>query len=230
MLNPPYYNNMIGNKMEKLKLNLQHSVIADKKTLVAWDYDERLYKKLHFISGAIFKKHGIAHVELKAPWPHISAALVAAPLSRDEREKFKLAGGIIKPKFVFKKFDILIGQETPFDYFSIEFSNPPEFDKFLKFAQDICGEDRVVKYKENRPHLSLWALKKGDHADVEKVMAEIQHEAKKYLQPFTPNKMSIWDDFEISEIESIGGVGLMIDYTWIGRVRSRYEMVVGERI
>jgi len=221
---------MIGIKMIKLKLNLQHAVIADKKTLVAWDYDERLYKKLHFISGAIFKKHGIAHTELKAPWPHISAALVAAPLSRDERDKFKMAGGIIKPKFVFKKFDILLGQETPFDYFSIEFNNPPEFDKFLKFAQDICGEDRVVKYETNRPHLSLWALKKGDHADIEKILPEIMQEAKKYLQPFTPTKLSIWDDFEISEIEAIGGVHVLVDYTWRGRIKSKYELVIGESL
>jgi len=214
---------MIGIKMKKLRVSLQQAVIATKKSLVAWDYDERLYKKLHFISGAIFKKHGIAHVELKAPWPHISAALVTA-LTREEREKFKMAGGIIKPKFVFKKFDILRGLETPFDYFSVEFNNPPEFDKFLKFAQEICGEDRVVKYKESRPHLSLWALKKGEHDAVEKLMPEIQQEAKRYLQPFTPNKMSIWDDFEISEIESIGGVGVTVDHTWIGRVRSRYQV------
>ena len=210
--------------MKKLNKKMQHAVIANKKTLVAWDYDERLYKKIHFISGDIFKKHGIAHVELKAPWPHISAALVV-DITRDEREKFKMAGGIIKPKFTFKKFDILLGQETPFDYFSVEFNNPPEFDKFLKFAHDICGEDRVVKYEKTRPHLSLWALKKGDHADIEKVLPEIMQEAKKYLQPFTPNKMSIWDDFEISEIETIGGVGVTVEHTWRGRIKSKYEIV-----
>lgn len=214
---------MIGIKMRKLETNLQRTVIADKKTLIAWDYDERLYKKLHFITGAIFKKYGIQHAELKSPWPHISAALISAPLSRDERDKFKMAGRI-KPKFVFKKFDILLGKETPFDYFSVEFHNPPEFDKFLKFAQELCGEDRVVKYEENRPHLSLWALKKGDHTDIEKILPEIQQEVKKYLQPFTPIKLSIWEDFEISEIETIGGVGLTIEQTWIGKVRSKYEI------
>ena len=170
---------------------------------------------MHFITGALLKKHGITHYELKAPWPHISAALIHSPLTREEREKFKLAAGVIKPKFVFKQFDILKGKETPFDYLSLEFSLSVEFEKFHAFAQDLCGEDRVVKYEEHRPHLSLWALPKEDHDDIEKLFPLFTKEAKKYLQPVTPVKISIWDDFEISEIETIA---------WTNQVKSKYRI------
>lgn len=190
--------------MKKLKKNILVGENIKKKELVAWDYDERLWKKLHFISGDILKKHGIPVQELKAPWPHISAALIDAPITRDEREKLKMAAGIIKPKFEFKQFDILKGLNTPFDYFSVEFKTPPEFKKFLQFAQEVCGQDRVTEYKEHRPHLSLWMFKQ-EHSDaVKKLFPEIEKESKKYLQSFIPVKLSIWENFEIAEIETIG--------------------------
>lgn len=202
---------------------LQHSVIADKKVLVAWDYDERLYKKLHFLSGDVLKKHKIPVMELKSPWPHISAAMVAAPMSTEEREKFKLAAGVIKPKFVFKDFEILVGQQTPYDYLSVEFQLPKEFEQFLKFAQDICGVDRVVTYAENKPHLSLWMLERKNHDAVKAVLPEIYQATKSWLRPFTPTKVSIWDDFEISEIESIGT--LQIGFSWRRMIKEKYKIV-----
>jgi len=202
--------------MRKLEKKILHSVIAGKKELIAWDYDERLWKKLHFISGDILNKHNIPVQELKAPWPHISAALIDAPITRDEREKFKLAAGVIKPKFVFKQFDILVGLNTPFDYFSVEFKTPPEFEKFLHFAQDICGKERVTEYKEHRPHLSLWMFKHEHNDAVKALFPEIERASKRYLQPYTPTKLSIWEDFEIAELETIG---------FLKRIAMRYKVV-----
>lgn len=202
--------------MKKLENYLLHAVIAGKKELVAWDYDERLWKKLHFLSGDIFKKHGIPVQELKAPWPHISAALVDAPLTRDEREKLKMGAKVIKPKFEFKQFDILVGLNTPFDYFSVEFKTPPEFERFLHFAQGVCGTERVTEYKEHRPHLSLWMFKQEHSEAVKALFPEIQKDVRRYLQPFTPVKLSIWEDFEIAEIESIG---------FLRRVKMKYRIV-----
>ena len=66
-------------------------------TLAAWDYDERLYKKIHFISKPIFEKYDVQPQEMKSEWPHISSALVEDP-TPEERNKIKLAAGIMCPK------------------------------------------------------------------------------------------------------------------------------------
>lgn len=186
----------------------QLPIIAGKKyTLAAWDYDERLWKKIHFLSKPILEKHGIEPKEMKAPWPHISAALIQEPVTKDEREKLKLAAPIVKPVFKFKQLAMFEGQKDyGVDYLSVEFDVPEQFLKFLKFAEDVCGVDRVMHHAEHRPHVSVWAIKKEQKEAAEKALPEIKEAVKRYLQPFKPTKLSIWDNFEISEIESIGCV------------------------
>ena len=212
--------------MRKLDINfITSGNDSEKSVLVAWDFDERLYKKIHFIAQAVFKKHDLKPVEMKSPWPHISAAYIKGVLTPDERHKFVLAANAIKPKFKFKQFDILSGKD--FDYLVLEFFVPVEFKKFEDFAEDICGKERISKYAETRPHVSIWAVEKKDTSEFKKILPEIKEETKKYLWSFVPTKVSFWVDFEIDEIASIAF--LMQEPSWYARVKSKYELVVAEQ-
>jgi hypothetical protein len=212
--------------MRKLEINfITSGNESEKSVLVAWDFDERLYKKIHFIAQAVLKNHNLKPVEMKSPWPHISAAYIKGVLTPDERHKFVLAANAIKPKFKFKQFDILSGKD--FDYLVLEFFVPAEFKKFEEFAEDVCGKERISKYAETRPHVSIWAVEKKDTPEFKKILPEIKEETKKYLWPFVPVKVSFWVDFEIDEIASIAF--LMQEPSWYVRVKSKYELVVAEQ-
>jgi hypothetical protein len=195
--------------MLKLKKKIQDVVIAGKDTtLIAWDYDERLFKKLKFLSKPILEKNDIKTKELEAEWPHISAVYETTPdMTKEERDKFSLAADLVKPEFKYKDLAIFKGQKD--DFFAIEYDVPPQFEKFIKFAEDVCGKDRIKRWYKNgkvedRPHVSIWAINKQDTVKVTKeILDEIKQATKAYLRPFIPAKVSFWDDFEISRIEQL---------------------------
>lgn len=201
--------------MKKLKLKMQHKVIAGESTLAAWDYDERLFKKINILSGEILKKNGItpAPVEVShIKWSHISGALVVG-MTPHERERIKLAASALKPTFKVKELSILKG--TKIDYLTVELDVPTNFLKFFDFVVWLCGKERVKFYGEHKPHVSIWGIQRADSAKVQELIPEITTKVKRYLQPFTPSKLSFWDDFEISEIETLG---------FVQKVQAKYQI------
>lgn len=193
---------------------------SGKPVLIAWDFDERLYKKIHFISQDVLKKHNLKPLEMKSPWPHISAVYIKRSLTTEERHKVTLAAGVIKPKFTIKQFDVLTGKD--FDYLVLEFNVPAEYKRFEEFAEDLCGKDQISKYEETRPHVSIWAVDKKDTQEFKRVLPEIVKETKKYLWSFVPSKVSFWVDFEIDEIASLGRVQAQ---SWLQQVHARYRVI-----
>jgi hypothetical protein len=184
------------------KLEKKVVTAGKEKTLVAWDYDERHYKKLHFLSKEVFDKHGVKVKELQSEWPHISAVYIFAPVTQEERDKLALAADPFKPTFKYKQFALFKGVTAYF--FSIEYHVPSQFGEFMDFAGDICGKERIQRYSEDRPHVSLWELSEQEAAKVTKgMLAEIELKSKHYLNPFTPTKLSFWDDFQITRIEQL---------------------------
>ena len=206
--------------MPKLKLNL---ITAGKdKTLIAWDFDARLFKKLAFLSKPIFEKHGVKIKPPAAEWPHISAVYVLAPDMNDqERDKFALVADVVKPKFIFKQLAMFVGATS--DFFSVEYKVPDQFQKFMTFAEEVCGKERVQRFKEDRPHVSIWELSKEEAKKVTpEVLAEIKEAVWKYLQPFIPSRLSFWDDFQISKIEQLST--LFMGNSFKEKVRAVYRV------
>lgn len=185
-----------------MKLKKKYVSAGKDKTLVAWDFDERLYKKMAFISKDIFKNHNIKVTLPRSEWPHLSAVYVLADLSQKERDQFSMAADMFKPEFKFKQFALFKGMTSYF--FCAEYHVPTQFTEFMKFAGDICGHDRIQRFSEDRPHVSLWEVANSDvHQITESVIAEIAAHTKPFQRPFIPEKVSFWDDFQITRIDQL---------------------------
>jgi len=187
--------------MRKL-IRALYRVIAGEFTLVAWEFDQRSFKKANMLIKQILTKNGINSFYPKAEWPHISVALVQKP-TREERNKIKLAAPVYKENYTITGVEILPGTENV-DYITFQLKVPKAHKEFFQFLIDVLGDDRVQKprsYPEFKPHASIITFEKKDLSKVEELLPLIKKTITRYFTVYKPDNILFWDDFEISEIE-----------------------------
>jgi hypothetical protein len=179
-----------------------YTVLAGDYTLISWEFDSKVYKKVYMLSKQILKENNIESFYPKSEWPHISIGLVKTP-SNEEKNKIKLAAPLFKKNYKLLNLEVLKGTED-LNYLTIELKAPEEHKEFFHFLVDLLGDDRVKKppsYPKFKPHASILTVNKKDTADVQRLLPQIEKVIKSYLVNYTPDHILIWDDFEISEIE-----------------------------
>lgn len=166
------------------------------KSLVAYTFPERQYKEI--LSS--IKEHLDGLDVDYPPWPHISIGLVDQELSKEDRETI-IKKGKEKPTFDIKGMISLFGKNSPNTYLGLKLNIPDEFREFHKWLTENYN---VQTYSELKPHCSIIHVPKAQQAQLEERIPLLEKAAKTHLYSFKPSFISIWDNFQLTQISEDG--------------------------
>ena len=181
--------------------------MASGKTLLAWDFPPRTYRVLNHKLEEFLKSKGLHPLDPHAKWPHISIALIDKP-SEEERNKLMLGGPAVNVSFTMIGLEIFSGNPDPKTPPPVDFivvtmkPNSNAADKLRAFITDLVG-DRFRPFPgAYKPHASVITIPKTERAEAEALLPEMLKIAKRSFTRFKPEQIQLWDDFEISEIDT----------------------------
>jgi len=194
---------------------LRRVLAADVKeyTLLAWGFDERLWKQAYHIGKQTIDKASIKEIKSRddfgipaVAWPHISAALVAGVIPRPVLHKMELAAEALAPTMEIDGVEILPGRDGSF--LTLKFKSNYQFDAFFEFAVETFGRDKVGDYRSlynprHKPHASLLAVAHEDAARLESLVPEIiKGLSSKGLmhRPVKAEKLLAMEKFDVSKV------------------------------
>jgi hypothetical protein len=195
---------------------LKRLVLAEPTTLLAWAFDERLWKLAYKVSIQIIRKSSIKESKDRdfsatpaVAWPHISAALITGKIKPEDFHKMELASELYAPKMEISGIEILPGRVD--DYLSLKLKGNYNFDKFFDFAIELFGKERVKDYRtslspEHKPHASILAVSKEDSQKLEPLLGEITKALKSASllgRKIKADRLLTFENFEISKVHFI---------------------------
>lgn len=190
-----------GEMSFKRRVIARYQIVAG-TDVIAWDFPQRLWRKMKADMAAALKKLDVEPQVLKANEPHVSVSYVIDP-TQEEIEKIKLAAPIYQANMKCTGLDVLQGQaQYGVDYLVVKFEVDSNYMKFMKFIDDLVGVERVKKFQEFKPHCSIACFKKDDAEKVKQGLPELEKAAKRLMWKIVPETFSVWRDFKKAEQES----------------------------
>jgi len=189
---------------------------SNNKTLLAWSFDERLWKIAYKIAKSAIDEAGIKEINGRdgpdtpaVTWPHISAALVDSDISAQDLHKMEMASEVYAPVLEIVDVEVLPGQKGGF--LALELKSNYNYDKFFDFAVEIFGRGNVNDWRSlhsprHKPHVSILQVAKNDIPALEELIPSIKDDlksAKIIGRKAKADKLLTFKKFEVSNIHII---------------------------